>query len=250
MKTYITRINGWSLRDNFHYMQHMAAEAAHQLGCREMGIYRYYADGESKESLSSRLDGIIAGVNRGDLIICQFPTGNGMRFENALVDRVKTYGGRIAIFIHVLEALAEENKRQLLGGNIGIYNKAEVLIVPTFTMQQWLLDNGIRKNMKFVVQEMWDYVVNESAVNVPVFEKEIYFTEREGFAGMNDWNYPVPLKLYNVSVSQGNVQNLGEREPDQLFWELNRGALVWSGTGMSIHVSIWKKVFPFPLPGI
>lgn len=145
MKTYITRINGWSLRDKSHYMQNMVAEIAHQLGCREMGIYRYYAEEENWESLSSRLDGIIAGINRGDLVICQFPTGNGMRFDNELVSRLNAYGGRIAIFIHELETLVNKEKQSQSGRIIGIYNQAEVLIVPTYAMRQWLVEKGIRK---------------------------------------------------------------------------------------------------------
>lgn len=106
MGTYITRINGGLLRDKSHHMQRIVADIAHQLGCREMGLYRYPADGESAESLGSRLDGIIAGINRGDLVICQFPTGNGLKFESELVNRLKAYGGRIAILIHEVEALA------------------------------------------------------------------------------------------------------------------------------------------------
>ncbi len=230
MKTYITRINGWSLRDKSHYMQHMVAEAAHQLGCREMGIFRYYAEDEGGESLGSRLDGIIAGINRGDLVICQFPTGNGMRFEHELVYRLKAYGARIAVLIHELEALADEGKKSLLGSIVELYNQAEVLIVPTYAMRQWLLDNGIHKGMKFVVQEMWDYTVREPLFNTPTFRKEIYFTDSEGFEGMADWNDSVPLNLYNASAGQGNVRNLGEREPYQLLSELNRGGgfgLVW-----------------------
>lgn len=230
MKTYITRINGWSLRDKSHYMQHMVAEIAHQLGCREMGLYRYYAEEESGVSLGSRLDGIIAGINGGDLVICQFPTGNGMRFENELVNRLKAYGARIAILIHEMEALADEEKKPMLGRIIEEYNKAEVLIVPTYAMRQWLLENGIHKGMKFVVQEMWDYTVKEPLCSAQTFRKELYFTDREGFTGMNNWNYSVPLKLYNVSANQGNIQNLGEREPYQLLLELNRGGgfgLIW-----------------------
>lgn len=49
-----------------------------------MGIYRYNGDNESEQSLSSRIDGIIAGINPGDIIICQFPTGNGLRFEGKI----------------------------------------------------------------------------------------------------------------------------------------------------------------------
>ncbi|MCM1099126.1 MAG: glycosyltransferase [Ruminococcus flavefaciens] len=230
MRTYITRINGWSLRDKSHYMQHMVAEIGHQLGFREMGIYRLFWEEEGWESLSSRLDGIIAGINSGDLIIYQFPTGNGMRFENELMNRIKAYGGRLAIFVHEMEFLADEEKKSQQGSVIGLLNQAEVLIVPTYAMRQWFIENGIRKNMKYVVQEMWDCTVNEPLGNEPTFKKEIYFTDGEGFAGMDSWNYPVTLKLYHVSTNPGqNVQNLGEREPYQLLSELHKGGfgMVW-----------------------
>lgn len=230
MKIYITRINGWGLRDRLHYMQHMIAETAYQIGCREMGIYRYYADNESYESLSSRMDGIIAGINRGDIVICQFPTGNGRRFEYELLNHLKVYGGRIAIYIHELEALAWEEKKEQIGETIGLYNLAEVLVVQTYAMRNWLLEHGIRKSMKFAVQEMWDYTVQESVIHTSAFKKEIYFADNKGFEGMNSWNYVVPLKLYNVSANSGqNVHNLGEREPFQLFSELSEGGfgLVW-----------------------
>lgn len=69
----------------------MVAEISHRLGCREMGAYRCYAEEENRESLSSRLDGIIAGINSGDLIVYQFPNGNGMRFEKLN----ESYGGNL-----------------------------------------------------------------------------------------------------------------------------------------------------------
>ena len=230
MNVYITKTNGRSLKDTLQYMQHMTTEIAHQLGCREMGIYRYNADAENTESRNSRFDGIIAGINRGDLVICQFPTGNGLRFERALVNHIKVYHGRIAIFVYEFEALAHENKRAMLQETVGLYNQAEVLIVPTYAMRDFLMDNGIRMGMKFVVQEMWDYAADDRFSNAKMFQKEIHFAGSDGFVGMNEWSYPVLLKLYNMSVSQGkNVFNMGEREPDQLLSELSKGGfgLVW-----------------------
>lgn len=41
MNVYITKLNGLPLRDTSQYIQRMTAEIAHQLGCREMGIYQY-----------------------------------------------------------------------------------------------------------------------------------------------------------------------------------------------------------------
>lgn len=148
MNTYITRVNGLSFADIRQYRQYMVAEAAIQLGCREMGIYCYDWKDEPEISLNSRMDGIIAGINAEDLVICQFPTGNGMRYEWSLVNHLKMYRSRIAIFVQ--EDLHRVHEA------IGLYDQAEVLIVPSLPMRQYLLDNGIRKNMKFVIQDMWD----------------------------------------------------------------------------------------------
>ena len=86
MKVYITKLNGIFYRSKEQYAQHMVADIAHTLGIREMGIYRYNAEGESAENRVRRLDGIIAGISAGDIVVCQFPTWNGLEFE-----RVKAY---------------------------------------------------------------------------------------------------------------------------------------------------------------
>lgn len=215
MGIYITRINGLSLRNPSQYRQSMVAEIAHQLGCREMGIYRYPADGEGSESLSSRLDGIIAGINAGDIVICQFPTGNGSKFEWELVDHLKAYRGRIAIFVHDMDALIRKDNGSMLTDTIGLYNQAEVLIVPSYAMRQFLIEHGIRKNIKFVIQEMWDYTVKAPFMKAPEYRKEIHYADSNEFEGLNEWNYEVPLKRY------GN--------PDESFPELSKGGfgLVW-----------------------
>ena len=50
MKVYITKLNGIFYRSKEQYAQHMVADIAHTLGIREMGIYRYNAEGESAEN--------------------------------------------------------------------------------------------------------------------------------------------------------------------------------------------------------
>lgn len=151
MEAYITRINGVWMRDASRLRQQMTAETAHQLGFREMGIYRYHWPDESKESLSSRLDGIIAGISEGDLAILQLPTGNGLKFDAALADRIRTYDGRLGIFVHEAEPFAQKGKRSQLQETVNLYNRAEVLIVPTHAMRQKLSESGVRKNMKYVM---------------------------------------------------------------------------------------------------
>lgn len=245
MNIYITRINGLSLWNSIQYMQYMTSEIAHQLRFKEMGIYCYPADAENAEKRSCRLDGIIAGINAGDIVVVQHPIGNGMTFERELVNRVKAYKAHVAIFIHSLKALICENNRFLLHGTIDLYNQAEVLIVPSYAMRQFLIENGIRKEMKFVIQEMWDYVETRCFPHTPLFCKEIHFTDSEGFEGMNKWNFKIPLKLYGVSSAQGeNVYNM-KINPNESIWELSRGGLDWCGTKIVTIASIWNIVFLF-----
>ena len=229
MKTYITRVNGLPLRNPLQYRQSMILDIARQLGWMEMGIYCYPAEREDAGRRSSRLDGIIAGINGSDLVVIQLPTGNGMRFERELVDHIKIYGARVAFFLHDMEALTHESKRFMLRESVNLYNLAEVLIVPSYEMKQFLLDNGIRKTMKFVVQEMWDYTVGDRFSNTPSFRKEIHFADKEGFEGMAGWKYGIPLKLYGVSAGQGENISSTDRNPDEAIYELSQGGfgLVW-----------------------
>lgn len=149
MNTYITRINGLSFQNLRQYQQYMVADIAHRLGCREMGLYCYDWKDEPDASLNSRMDGIIAGINAGDLVICQFPTGNGSRYEWSLIRHLKMYRSRIAIFI-------QEERLSEIRRSVELYDQAEVLIVPSPAMREFLQRNGIRENMKFIVQEIWD----------------------------------------------------------------------------------------------
>lgn len=231
MNVYITKINGLSFRDNRQSLQQMTTDIAHGLGIKEMGIYCYIDHGESAEGLNSRIDGIIAGISRGDLIICQFPTGNGLKFEWTLINHLKTYGGRIAIFLHELEPLLYEEKQHMLREIVNLYNQAEVLIVPSLSMRCFLLEHNIKKNMKFVIQEMWDYRCNRCFSHTPSFKKEIAFIGSKSFEGMLEWGFNPSLKLYGnfANVGKNNVHSMNTLTQDEIIYELSKGGfgLIW-----------------------
>ncbi len=230
MNIYITKLNGLPLQDTSQYIQRMTAEIAHRLGCREMGIFRYNGANESRESLNGRLDGIIAGICGGDIVICQFPTGNGFRYEWELVRRLKVYQSRVVIFVHNAKILIRESNQMILEETIRLYNQADVLIVPSLAMRHFLSDNGIKRDMKFVIQEMWDYITDLNFFSFPQFRKEIHFACDSGFVGMNEWNGTIPLKLYDVSVNQRyNVYHMGKLTSGELLSALSKGGfgLVW-----------------------
>ena len=230
MNVYITKVNGLSLWNTSQYRQWMTVEIAEQLGLREMGIFCYNGSNESFESLRSRIDGMIAGLSWGeDVVICQFPTGNGFKFEWELVSRLKLYRCRVVIFNNAPEAFICESDKDRLLETIKLYNQAEVLIIPSLMMRRFLLDNGIRREMKFVIQEMWDYIIDMNFFCSPQFRREIHFVGNN-FAGVDKWNNTLPLKLYAASAKQGeNIHSMGELPPGNLVSELSKGGfgLVW-----------------------
>lgn len=233
MNVYITKLNGMFYRSREQYAQHMAADVAHSLGIREMGIYRYDAEHESPENRQKRFDGIIAGVSAGDIVICQFPTWNGVEFERALVRHIKAYHGRIVIFIHDLEAMMFENRRSTLQAAVELYNEAEVLIVPSYAMKRFLMNQGIRFDMKFIVQEIWDYTTRLQSLGPGKLKREIHFAgDADRFVFPHAWNYEVPLIVYTDQECRGeNAHRKGWMPPDRLLLELSKGGfgLVWYG---------------------
>lgn len=233
MNFFITRINAAPVQSTAEYAQRMVSDIAHPLGFKDLGIYFYNSSKESMDSLSSRYDGIIAGIRRGDVIVFQYPTWNHGRFEKGLIRRMKLYGGRIIIFIHDIEAFMFEKSRFLIKETMEIFNMAEVLIVPSYAMTRLLIEHGVRENMKFVIQEIWDYITDINFMKSPKLKKEIHFAgSPEKLPAPNQWNYDIPLKLYSSELCSGeNVQKLGWINPSALLLELAKGGfgLLWYG---------------------
>lgn len=230
MNIYITKLNGMDTNSLLQQKQRIIAAIAHQLGCREMGIYYYDGRTESTDSLNGRLDGIIAGIQWGeDIVVCQFPTGNGFKFEWELVQRIKFYRSRVVIFINDSGSIVRDSNRTVLSETIKLYNQAEVLIIPSLMMRQFLLDHGIRKDMKFIIQEMWDYTMDMSWIHSPQFIREIHYIGSR-FAEIEDWDYEIPLKVYAFSSEQGQkVHYMGNLSQGEQISELSKGGfgLVW-----------------------
>lgn len=230
LRAFITCING--MKGTATDAQVMVSNIAHQLGFRSMGIYTYHSSKESWESLSSRYDGIIAGVQRGDLIFFQHPVWGTIEFEKGLVDRIKLYGGRVVIMVHDLIPLMYEKDKYLLKKTMELFNLAEVLVVPSYAMRRFLLENGIRENMKFVVQEIWDYTTSIQPKGISM-RKEIHFAGSPSkFLFPQQWDFDVPLKVYTSETCTGkNTQVMGWMEPSALLLELSKGGfgLLWYG---------------------
>lgn len=191
MKIHITNLYGLGGTAG-KAMQDTADIAKHTLQYNELGIYHYPFKSDSPEMLRARLDGIIAAVAHGDIVIIQSPTWNTIGFDEALVTQLNAYSVvKKIFFVHDVPPLMFESNRYLLKRYIDLYNQAEVLIVPSQNMADFLIQEGLTVR-KYVVQRMWDCPVSIDFSVTPQYKKLINFAGKIDylkFSFVQDWKY-------------------------------------------------------------
>lgn len=231
MRIHVTNVYGFSIRSTVLQSQHEVVDILKDLCDSEIGLFRYYNEEEPKNELSSRLDGVIARLNAGDVVIFQSPTWNGVDWDNALVDKIKLYGGRVVFFIQDVPPIQFENNYFLMPYFIDMYNKAELVIVPSERMYQRLVEEGLTVK-KYVVQKMWDFNVHMD-LHTPSFERKLYFLgDVSRFPFFQNWQYDTPLHAFgnhNSDYDYSKVHFGGWLNKTELLLELSKGGfgLVW-----------------------
>lgn len=173
MKVHITNIygmGGTALR-----AQHMVTDIAkNNLDYNELGIYRYPMSSDTSEMLRTRMDGIVAAVNFGDIVIFQLPTWNGIEFDEAFDSHLNAYGNLKKIFfVHDVPPLMFRNGEEL-ERYIALYNRADLIILPSQSMADYLRARGLTVN-KIVIQHMWDTTADVEGIEKPGFRKRVNF---------------------------------------------------------------------------
>lgn len=231
MRIHVTNVYGFSIRSTVLQSQHEVVDILKDLCDSKIGLFRYYNEEEPKNELSSRLDGVIARLNAGDVVIFQSPTWNGVDWDNALVDKIKLYGGRVVFFIQDVPPIQFENNYFLMPYFIDMYNKAEVVVVPSEKMYQRLVEEGLTVK-KYVVQKMWDFNVHMD-LHTPSFEKKLYFLgDVSRFPFFQNWQFNTPLHVFGNHKSDYDYSKVhfgGWLNKTELLLELSKGGfgLVW-----------------------
>lgn len=239
MNVHITNLYGQSFKSTALKAQNRTADIAKKLGYKELGIYSYDVNSDSPEMLRSRLDGIIASVGWNDVVIFQYPTWNGMKFDRAFITRLKNYTGlKVIFFIHDVLSLMFDSNRCYLGEHIDFFNQADLLILPSQRMADKLCAEGLTVK-KIVIQKMWDFPVSVNHMVTPKFGKVINFAGDPGhkkFEFVKKWHYDtVELRVTaeKEAWAQGkNISFLGWFDDDNcLLNELRKNGgfgLLWS----------------------
>ncbi len=175
MKVHITNLYG--IGGTIGKAQQMTAGIAKRdLHYNELGIYKYPMDSDTPDMLRTRLDGIIASVSHGDIVIFQLPTWNGIRFDETFVSHFNGYRELKKIFfIHDVPPLMEKKILHELDRYIAFFNRADLIIVASQNMADFLKARGLAVK-KIVIQRMWDALIDIEGTKKPEFRRRINFT--------------------------------------------------------------------------
>lgn len=230
MRVYITNLNGQAAQSTAQIAQNMVTDIAIDLGYRELGIYAFNIHTDSESELSKRLDGVVAGLRHGDVVIFQTPTWNTTDFDERFMNKLKAYNIKIVIFIHDVVPLMFANNYYLMNRTIAYYNKADVVVAPSQKMIDVLRDHGLTVE-KTIIQGMWDHPTDTHQAEAE-FKKEIHFPGNpERFSFVKFWDYSIPLNLYTWQQLElpNNVKHMGYKADQELLMDLSHGGfgLVW-----------------------
>ncbi|MCR2048536.1 sugar transferase [Acetatifactor muris] len=239
MKVHITNIYGVT-GIGLKAQQAAAEIAKRDLQYQELGIYFYPVDSDSPDMLRTRLDGILASVSPGDVVIMQSPTWNDIRFDESLMNRMNRYSGlKKIIWLHDVQPLMKEAKREFLSRWIELYNQADLIIAASQNEVDVLRSHGLRVR-KTVIQRMWDCQVSVDRTLVPRFQKVINFagdpSNEPKLAFARNWKYDnitLAVTVNGGSWAQGkNIRFLGWYNNDNLLVNALRRSggfgLLWS----------------------
>lgn len=233
MRTHITNLYGQSSESTAMISQNMTAQVARELGINELGIYNYPVTVDSTGELSTRLDGIIASVSAEDIVILQLPTWNSLGFEQALVNKLKSYRNvKIAIYLHDVVPLQFKSNYYLMAPYIELFNQVDCLIVPSENMKNRLIEEGLTIE-NIIIQQMWDHPIAYD-LSKTTFKREIQFAgSAEKFDFVKDWAGEIPLKVYSNPIGEDlneKTTYLGWHSDAALVSHLSEGGfgLVWT----------------------
>lgn len=230
MRVYITNLNGHAPTSTAQIGQNMVTDLAMELGYRELAIHAYPMAADTPQELSKRLDGILAGLRRGDVVIFQTPTWNTTTFDEHLMTKLKLHDIKIVIFIHDVVPLMFAGNYYLMDRTIAYYNKADVIIAPSQAMLDVLEKHGLTVKER-IVQGMWDHPTKTPQEEAN-YQALIHFPGNlTRFSFIKDWHYDVQLNLYAKEAEDlpEHVTHYPYRPDEQLLLEMSRGGfgLVW-----------------------
>ena len=201
----------------------------------ELAIFKYDDLTDSPSELSKRIDGIIAGLEIGDTVIFQSPVWISPNFEKRFIDKVKSYQGKVIIFINDVPPMMFASNEVLIPDFIEVYNKADLLIVSSENMKEYLVDKGVTVK-KIIIQNLWDIPVEFEKTSETKYLSKLSFAGSDKKFGISEKlkSSDIKVEIYDNrpdnKVIPNNIHYSGYVDEISLLSRLHEGGfgLVWT----------------------
>ena len=211
MTVHITDLHGMAYFSVAQIAQNMVTRiATNELNFDPFTIYFYSWQDEPGDVISARFDGIIAALQDGDTVIVQSPSWNTIEWDQKFFDRISIYHNiKKIIFVEDIPPLMFESNKYMLPQYIDYYNKADVLILASRKLYDYLRVHGL-KPKKYVIQHMWDHISQVNPYIIPKNNKVINFAgDPKKFDFVKDWKSDkVKLNVYSEPLEGVNNPNI------------------------------------------
>ena len=204
MRVHITVLN--NIDGVAKNVQADVAKIVSGMGWHEIGLFLYYMNGESDEQLRIRIDGVISSLSYDDVVIFQYPSWIGRRYDSELINRVKVYSDKLIIFVHDLSSLLwemagpnGENLRQ----EISLLNRADLLVLASHELHETLRSYGLR-DIPVVYQKIWE-VPTELVITHHDPIKRLLFT---GGDDLSFYTGRTPIYQFSVEDMTGGSHSI------------------------------------------
>ncbi|MBR8696891.1 hypothetical protein [Enterococcus gallinarum] len=227
MNRWVTTIIESNAADSVKKAKADVCDIAKGMDYQPLYIYRYIDENEDDYALTSRIDGITAGVANQDMVVYQYPSYNGAHFDRMFLQRMKQRGIYTILFIHDAEML----RGKVDFDEAALFNEATLLIVHSQAMQTALVERGVTRKM--VQKPFFDYRHKEVSVSHERPEKRVVFAGNLAKTlFLQQWPNRTEILVYGEKNDRpfgANVHYCGVFEQEELIrkMEKNGFGLAW-----------------------
>lgn len=232
MKTHITTLNNMAGTASLAHRR--VLKVAQSIGCHEMGLSFYPLKPDYAKEIDKRLDGIIAPLNYGDIVIFQYPSWIGVNYDESFVNKIKSYWDtKLIIFVQDIQKLMFDSEQAILDMEIKTLNKADLLILPSKKMHRYLKENGLDEKL-VIYQTIWDMPSDICFVDHAVTRCFHFAGNYNRFPFLAEYHGKTPIYQYDANKPDRENDDSfcwrGYFEQEKLMHELSKGGfgLVWS----------------------
>ncbi len=156
--------------------QDIVAQLARALGYKELSLFRFEDCYDNDVELCVRMQSITTAVFRNSTVIFQYPSMVSLRYDRCLVEQLRKKPDlHLILWVADLGSEVYSEKYTDISEEISLFNMADLLILPSHNMNEYLEKAGLKATLPVLYQEVWDYPYPVSSPAVTIQKMPDYF---------------------------------------------------------------------------